>query len=208
MNEAEELKRALNELIAEKKSLLEILADKKNRAKNILEFGTKYQKSYSKSIKIVQALAPDRSQEFCSYYLINEKRKSFNASTYTIQDYVNCFGAPTDHYNKPEWDIDDVTGIRVINQIQILESLEHRIDGVLSDVAGHLFAELQDAELEAARKLVAVSLRAAGSLAGVVLERHLQQVASNRQVQIGKKNPTISDLNDPLKQAGALDVAA
>jgi hypothetical protein len=43
-------------------------------------------------------------------------------------------------------------------------------------------------------------------LAGVVLERHLQRAATNHGITIRKKAPTISDLNDPLKQAGAYDV--
>jgi hypothetical protein len=48
--------------------------------------------------------------------------------------------------------------------------------------------------------------RAAGALAGVVLERHLQRVAVNHGVAPSKNNPTISDLDDPLKQAGVYDV--
>jgi hypothetical protein len=53
---------------------------------------------------------------------------------------------------------------------------------------------------------VNVNRRAAGALAGVVLERHLQRVAANRQVKVAKKNPTIADLNDPLRSAGVYDV--
>ena len=41
---------------------------------------------------------------------------------------------------------------------------------------------------------------------GVVLERHLKRVAANHGVTVRKKNPTISDLNDSLKNAGADDV--
>jgi hypothetical protein len=95
--------------------------------------------------------------------------------------------------------------IRVYNQTQILSSLSSRIDTVLSDVRGHLFAELQDAELHAAEQLIQVSVRASGALAGVILERHLQRVVINHKLTIAKKDPTISDLNDPLKQAGAYD---
>ncbi|MBF8277611.1 MAG: hypothetical protein HW390_2684 [Candidatus Brocadiaceae bacterium] len=43
-----------------------------------------------------------------------------------------------------------------------------------------------------------ISSRAAGDLAGVVLERHLQRVAENHKRPIRKKAPTISDLNDPF----------
>lgn len=49
-------------------------------------------------------------------------------------------------------------------------------------------------------------MRAAGALAGVILERHLQRVAINHEIKISKKNPTISDLNDPLKVDGIYDI--
>ena len=85
-------------------------------------------------------------------------------------------------------------------------SLDSRIDSVLQDITGHLFAELQDSELIAADQLKKVSKRAAGALAGVVLERHLQRVTQNHRISIRKKSPSISDLNDPLKNAGVYDV--
>lgn len=69
-----------------------------------------------------------------------------------------------------------------------------------------LASELEDTTLDAARRLISVNLRAAGALAGVVLEEHLQRVAKDRGVKV-KTNSTIGDLNDPLKQAAAYDVA-
>jgi len=98
-----------------------------------------------------------------------------------------------------------VTRIRFHNQIQIVGSLESRIDSVIADVYGNLLADLTDEELRTAKSLMKTSLRAAGALAGVVLEKHLQQVAANHGIKIKKKTPTISDLNDPLKQAGIYD---
>ena len=49
-------------------------------------------------------------------------------------------------------------------------------------------------------------MRAAGALAGVVLEGHLAQVCQDRKLTVPKKNPGISDLNEVLKAAGAIDV--
>ena len=69
-----------------------------------------------------------------------------------------------------------------------------------------MFAELQDEELKTASQLVEISLRAAGAVAGVVLEGHLQRVATNHGVGISKRNPTIADLNDPLKADGVYDL--
>jgi hypothetical protein len=70
----------------------------------------------------------------------------------------------------------------------------------------HLLAEIQDEELAVAERLLKISLRAAGALAGVVLEGHLQRVAKNHAVPISKRDPTIADLNDPLKAAGVYDI--
>ncbi|MDE0554538.1 MAG: hypothetical protein OXI24_10010 [Candidatus Poribacteria bacterium] len=95
--------------------------------------------------------------------------------------------------------------LRLMNQFQILKSLESRIDSILQDVKGHLLADIQDSELKVADQLRKVSLRAAGALAGVILEGHLQRVTQNHNITIRKKSPTIADLNDPLKSAGVYD---
>jgi hypothetical protein len=87
-----------------------------------------------------------------------------------------------------------------------LVSLSSRIEGVLTNVEGHLLADIEDRELSAAAELSKSNLRAAGTLAGVVLERHLGQVASNRGVKIGKKDPTIGDLNEALKKETAYEL--
>jgi hypothetical protein len=40
----------------------------------------------------------------------------------------------------------------------------------------------------------------------VVLERHLAEVCGNHAIKVGKKDPTISDLNDALKAANIIEV--
>lgn len=48
--------------------------------------------------------------------------------------------------------------------------------------------------------------RAAGAMAGVVLERHLKQVCLNHDARVPKKRQvSISDLNDALKQNKIID---
>ena len=69
-----------------------------------------------------------------------------------------------------------------------------------------LEADLFDDELSAAEDLRNKKhLRAGGVVAGVVLERHLKRVAANHQLTIRKKQPTIGDLNDALKNASVYD---
>jgi hypothetical protein len=201
METQEEIKKELNSLLEEVNSLVELA----RKIDQIWAFGNRYQNWYSRALKIVSLLGVDRLEEFRSYYLIDPKRKSIAFSNYVIQDYLKAVGAKLDFRQQPLWNIHDAVAVRVITQAQILQSLASRIDSILADVEGSLFAELQDEELKAATKLVAVSPRAAGALAGVVLERHLQRVVNNHQLKIKKSNPTISDLNDPLKQADVYD---
>ena len=201
MGTSESVKKELKALLDKEKDLINLAKENEK----IIEFGTAYQSWYSRAYKLVESLAPERLVEFASYYLIDPKRKTTDVENYVIQDYIKGIGARTDHYDKPLWDTNNLTMIRIMNQMQIIASLSSRIDSVLQDVTGHLFAELQDSELIAATKLKKVSARAAGALAGVVLERHLQRVVTNHSISIRKKAPTISDLNDPLKQKGVYD---
>lgn len=202
MSSTEEVKKELKALLDSQKELLELVKGDKD----IIEFGTKYQAWYSRAYKLVESLAPERLSEFTGYYLIDPKRKVSSVSNYVIQDYIKCIGARTDHRDNPLWDTSYIVMIRILNQMQIIASLLSRVDSVLQDVTGHLFAELQDSELHAATQLKKISKRAAGALAGVVLERHLRAVAANHKIAIGKKNPAISDLNDLLKNKEVYDI--
>ena len=201
MSTTDDVKREIAALQKEVSELLELAKD----TKDTLKFGVVYQKWYSRAYKVVESLAPERLCEFSSYYLIDPKRKVADAGNYVIQDYVKAIGART-YMDEPLWDCNNLVMMRIMNQVQILSSLSSRVDSVIQDVKGHLFAELQDAELNAAKQLLKVSLRAAGALTGVVLERHLQRAVTNHRITIRKKTPTISDLNDPLKKAGVYDV--
>jgi len=49
---------------------------------------------------------------------------------------------------------------------------------------------------------------AAGALIGVLIEGLLRKVALAHSVKRAKKNPTIADLNDPLKAASTIDTPA
>jgi hypothetical protein len=200
MTVIEEIKNELEYLVDQYSPLLGLL--KVFESEQILKFGMEYQAWYTRALKLVQSLAPDRIDEFISYYRASSKRKSLNAATYVIQDYVNGYGPAEDIHGRKPFDEMNLTSIRLSNQFQILGSIRSRVGAMLADIRGALLAELEDRELEAARKLLSVSARAAGALSGVVLERHLQRVAESRNVAVKKKNPTISDLNDPLRDAG------
>lgn len=200
MDTKEALKKELSDLLAKEKSLLVLAKDNKD----IIKFGAEYQGFYSCAIKMLEFLAPDRLSEFKGYYEVDPKRKLTDITNYNIQDYVMVMSARLDNYDKPLWNTNHLLIIRIVNQFQILASVSSRIESILSDAEGHLYAEIQDEELKAASNLQKINLRAAGALAGVVIERHLQRVAKNHRITIGK-NPTISDLNDLLKSGNIYD---
>ena len=198
MNASENIKKELDSLDEMVTDLLKLAKDRKD----VIKFGFAYQDWYSRAHKVIEILAPERLQEFTSYYLIDPKRKTIYSRTYVIQDYIQGAAAHT----SAEWNPSDIVQLKVTNQAQILKALSFLIDSLLHNIEGHLFADLQDSELAAADQLKQTSLRAAGALAGVVLERHLQRVAHNHNISIRKKSPTISDLNDPLRSANVYDI--
>ena len=111
------------------------------------------------------------------------------------------------HLGKKPLTISMLWACAFVNQQKILKSVKARFDSTLFDIKQFVQADLFDSELETARELANHGfLRAAGSIAGVVLEKHLGQVVDNHNIKTRKKDPTISDFNDLLKNGGVLDV--
>lgn len=162
-----------------------------------------YQGWYSKALKAMRLLAPDRYDEFRHYYEADPKRKSLDYGTYVIQDFIK--GVAPSAYR--DFDARGHAARGMYNQIIILAAVIERSKSILADIQGALFAELQDDEVDTAEALLKANVRAAGALAGVILESHLQKVAEAHEIKIAKKAPTIADLNDPLKAAGVYDTA-
>lgn len=196
MDTETKIRKELNILITESSNLLNLT----KKVEDLFSFGDDYQIWYSRALKLVELLGPDRLDEFVSYYRIDPKRKNVYNETYVIQDYIRNdihFGLTSIH---------SIVYCRLLNQTQILQSLESRLSSILKDVRGHLLAQIEDEELKVAMKLKSISLRGAGAIAGVVLEGHLKRVVVNHKVTVKTKSPNISDLNDQLKKASVYDI--
>ena len=202
MTTKDEIRTQLDTLVKKGNELINHLAGKKD----VISFGTAYQDWYTRTLPLVRDLAPDRFPEFRGYYEVDAKRKFIGPVSYVLQDFVNGVGPAPDPFGKTSFDHWQAATARMLNQVQLLVSLSSRIDSVLSNVEGHLLADIEDRELKAAAVLSKSNLRAAGTVAGVVLERHLGQIASNRGITIPKKDPTIGDLNELLKKAGVYEL--
>jgi hypothetical protein len=92
-------------------------------------------------------------------------------------------------------------------QLAILSAARARFESSLFEIKQLVQADIFDSEIDSARELLKNKfLRAAGAIAGVVLEKHLQQVYDDHTLKITKKNPGISDLNELLKAGFVIDV--
>ncbi|MGN7874370.1 hypothetical protein ACTJKJ_12455 [Roseateles sp. 22389] len=167
-------------------------------------FKKKYQPWYTESLAIVRQLIPDRAGDFIKHYEKPKARKDISYESYRIDDYLQSLQVT----RGGEVVVDTSAAVPHFDQqLAILRAAEARFESSLFDIRQVLQADLFDSELEAAEHLAKYKFtRAAGALAGVVLERHLIQVKDNHAVPFSRKNPTISDLHEALRAGGVIDL--
>ena len=169
------------------------------------DFSSEYQIWYSEAQAVVRQLLPDRLADFCSYYELPKGRKDVTVVSYRIADAVRGIAKTNFVTNQRIVGPPDAFPL-LTQQVAILQAAARRFTSSLFDIKQTAQAELFDSELDAAKMLVGHGhLRAGGALAGVVLEHHLSQVCKNHTMKIGKKNPTIGDYNDALKNGNAIE---
>lgn len=170
-------------------------------------FESKYQNWYTEACAVIRQLIPDRLSEFESLYKGDGRGKAINSETFHIQDWLNGIRATRNVRNEKHYDDFAIITMRFQTQFAILNSVKKRFSSSLFDIRQLVQADLFDSELDAARELIKQGfLRGAGAIAGVVLEKHLSQVATNHSISTRKKHPTISDFNDLLKNGSVVDV--
>jgi hypothetical protein len=91
------------------------------------------------------------------------------------------------------------------NQLAIFRSLQDRLAWRLLDIEDELRVELYSAELKAARVLVGKDARAAGVVAGMVLEGYLRRLIRRHQAKLQKSPARIRDMDQALRKAGVFD---
>ncbi len=179
--------------------------DGKKLLKGLPSFGKEYQSWYSESSAVVKQLLPDRFDDFVRHYQKPKPRKDISYENYRIEDYLQGLTV-TRGWEKEKVVGQDAAIPHFRQQLAILEAVQARFESTLFDIRQLVQADLFDCEIEAARELLKKGfVRACGAVAGVVLEKHLAQVADNHNVKTRKKHPTISDFNDLLKNDGVLD---
>lgn len=195
----------IERLVSEGKELLKHVWDEK--PEYVLPFASRYHAWYTRALTVVSTLLLDRLEEFRRQYERSNKRKTLDAVSYVIEDYLHGVTAPKDSYQPPYFDVKMAAYGKLNSQVEIVSSCTSRLGDILSNIRGVLQADLFDSELDAARDLLKNGhLRGAGAVAGVVLEGHLAEVCNHHAVVIRKKDPHINDFNEALKKADVFDV--
>lgn len=173
--------------------------------KTLPDFKSEYEAWYSESVALLRQLLPDRVDNFRSLYEKPKNRKSIQYGNYVIQDYMqglrvtNGFGDVV---------VDSSAAVpQLRQQLAILKAARRRFDSSLFEIKQLVQADLLDSEIDGAKELLKANfIRAAGTVAGVVLEKHLRQVCDDHEIKITKKHPTIGDFNELLKNNSVIEV--
>jgi hypothetical protein len=172
-------------------------------------FEEDYQSWYSEAKVLIKQLLPDRLADFARHYEKPKPRKDITYENYRIEDYLQGLNVTRQVSLLDTKKIvgPDAAIPQFRQQLAILKSVKGRFESSLFDIRQLVQADLFDSELDAAKELAKNNFtRAAGALAGVVLERHLAQVCDKHGIKVTKKNPGISDLNNALKEANVIDI--
>lgn len=170
-------------------------------------FESEYHNWYGQSFSIIKYLLPDRLTEFELLYKGEKKRKAIDLITFTIQDWLLGRRAGVNERNGKKFFDDFASFSMKFNiQLEILKSIKVKFESSLFEIRQLLQADLLDSEIDSSKELLKNGyLRASGVIAGVVLETHLLQICNSHNITI-KKNPTINDFNEILKQNNVIDI--
>jgi hypothetical protein len=174
--------------------------------KTIPNFTDKYQSWFSEAIVLLQQILPARLPDFVRLYEKPKSRKNVSFENYRIEDCLQGLRV-TQGYTKEKVVGPEAAIPHFRQQLAIVKSMRKRFESSLFDIRQLVQADLFDSELDAAKELLRKKFtRAAGALAGVVLERHLNQVCVSHNITVSKKDPGIGDFNDLLKESGVFDI--
>lgn len=170
-------------------------------------FRDEYQKWYSEALILVKQLLPNRLNDFVRLYEKPKTGKQLSSDTYVIEDYLK--GIQVRHNFTQEVLVGPDAAVPLFSQqLNIVKSIVRRFESSLFEIKQLVQADLFDSELDVARELLKNKfLRAAGAIAGVILEKPLAQVCANHNLKVTKKDPSISDLNDLLKSNNVIEMA-
>jgi hypothetical protein len=194
----EEARKQLDTLHREGTTLAKAFAEEE---KERGAFEEEYQSWYSRALPLMKSLALDRYGEFQSFYVMDPRYPWGNTSAYVIQDYFRGR-----ELLEEDFDARPDTARCFRNQLAILKSVSDRVAWGELDTADQAERGLRLAFLETARGLLNVDERAAGALAGTVLEGYLKKLAATYKLKFRKQAPPLKEYIDALHAAKVLDI--
>ncbi len=161
-----------------------------------------YHSWYAKAYRAVRIFTPERLEEFERFYTGDKtikKIEDLNAITAGITHYLQRW-IVTDDDAEVNFRNTFESGLR--EQSNIIDAILESIDDDLFNLESGIHYEIYQSEMDIARDLYKKKFyRAAGSIAGVVIEVHLKKVVDNRGVPLADKaDPGMSAYNDALKK--------
>lgn len=205
MGKYDDIKKEINELIAEGEKhyqgiccyesmvLKKPIDNEKETQEKASYFVNNYERWYSASLQIIKKILPDRVNDFVYLYK-GEKRKEITWQNYTISDAYQGLANATHSFHPGN------AKYKMVQQVGMLSACLDRFDKKIYDLQLILQADVFDSEIDSAQHLLKMGfLRASGAICGVVIEKHLSSVCMSRGISIRKKNPTIADYNESLK---------
>ncbi len=197
------LKNDLESLSKKGKDII-FAAHNSHKAGQDVNVNQKYQDWYTLACRVVKLCALDRLGEFKLIYEGKLNRKYISVDTFGIRDFlggIRKFGSLT------ELQVFNYFFMLLQNQFMIFESVRNGISEKLFQIESEIRHEVWQDDLQQAEALQQKGHpRAAGALAGVVLEGHLKAVARARNLLTSKKSATISECNEALKAGDVYDI--
>lgn len=174
---------------------------------------SEYEAWYSQALPLVKLVLPAREQDFRSIYR-HSSSDEFNTSGSSITQLLNSAIEQVIEENEDgesvvvgDYGLHSDFILLARRHGAILRTAERIAPTVLADLEIALRLDLFESNLETASELLrAKQIRAAGAMAGVVLEKHLKTVCERRAIQLPRKDAVISEMNDALRTNGIYDV--
>ncbi len=167
-----------------------------------------YQTWYSEAMSIIRLILPERIDNFIQFYEGSKNRKTIDNESYVIKDFLLGITLKRSHLGQKIMVVDRSAAIKKLEQqVLILKACNRRFESSLFNIKQLLLADVFDLEIDVAKELNKKGFyRASGAIVGVVLESHFLQVCKNHNITMTKKNHTINDYNELLKQNEIIDI--
>ena len=183
-----------------------VLSEEQRGCLKGIDIADKYQAWYSKALIIIKQFLPCRLDEFVGLYEYKGNRKTITPVNYRISDVLLEYGYLSCGNLFGPQDLRYCLNL-LARQCSILAAARESLVNSWGEIRQGLQTDLLDSEIDAARRLSKNGFpRAAGAIAGVVLEKHLNAVIVSHGLNMSKKSPGINDFARELKGESAIDI--